>query len=395
MTSSEKLLLALIVILAVPWLVWRLGRTERWAPLVVVQILAGIALGPGLLGAVFPETYQALLTDEVVAMLSGIATWGVILFVWIAGTELDLRQAWTERRDSAVTAGLAMFTPMLAGALIGLALIWHSPEWVGSQARSWQFVAGIGMASAVTALPILILFMEKLEILRTPLGQRVLRYASLDDLAIWGVLALILLDVERLGKQAAFAFGFFLATLALRRGLPRLVESDRWFVSLVWLAACALAADWAGLHYMVGAFLAGAVMEAEWLGQDRLDRLRQTVLLIMMPVFFLSTGLRTEWQMGGPAILIIAAALLIAAVGGKLLGLSLAGRILGWPLGQARTIGWLLQTKALIMIIFANILLDQQIISAEIFTALLLMAAASTMLTMPMVRTSSNVINAR
>ena len=80
----------------------------------------------------------------------------------------------------------------------------------------------------------------------------------------------------------------------------------------------------------------------------------------MMPVFFLSTGLRTEWQMGGPAILVIAAALLIAAVGGKLLGLSLAGRILGWPPGQARTIGWLLQTKALIMIIFANILLDQR-----------------------------------
>jgi len=394
MTSTEKLLLALIVILAVPWLVWRLGRTERWAPLVVVQILAGIALGPGLLGEAFPDTYQALLTDEVIAMLSGIATWGVILFVWIAGTELDLRQAWTERRDSAVTAGLAMLMPMLAGALIGLALIWHSPAWVGSQARSWQFVAGIGMASAVTALPILILFMEKLEILRTPLGQRVLRYASLDDLVIWGVLALILLDVERLGKQAAFAAGFALATLALRRGLPSLPDADRWFVSLIWLAACALAADWAGLHYMVGAFLAGAVMEAEWLGQDRLDRLRQTVLLIMMPVFFLSTGLRTEWQMGGPAILIIATALLIAAVGGKLLGLSLAGRILGWPPGQARTIGWLLQTKALIMIIFANILLDQRIISAEIFTALLLMAAASTMLTMPMVRNSSNVINA-
>jgi Kef-type K+ transport system membrane component KefB len=95
--------------------------------------------------------------------------------------------------------------------------------------------------------------------------------------------------------------------------------------------------------------------------------------------------LRTEWSLGGIAVLVVAAALLAAAVFGKLLGVQIAGRLLGWPPGQARTIGWLLQTKALIMIIFANILLDRQVISAELFTALLLMAAASTMLTIPMI----------
>lgn len=385
MTTTEKMLLALIVVLAVPWLIWRLGRTDRWAPLVVVQILTGIALGPGLLGAAFPEVYQSIFTSEVTLMLGGIATWGVILFVWIAGLELDLPQAWANRRDSVVTAGFALFTPIVFGALIGLALLAHSADWMGPAAQPWQFVAGIGMACAVTALPILILLMEKVDILRKPLGQRVLRYASLDDIAIWGVLALILLDYERMGKQAAFILGFTLATLAMRRGLPRMIESDRWFLALVWLAACALAADWAGLHYMVGAFLAGAVLESQWFGQEKLDRLRHYLLLIMMPVFFLSTGLRTEWSMGGVAVLVIAAAMLVAAVVGKLLGVHIAGRILGWPPGQARTIGWLLQTKALIMIIFANILLDQQVISAEIFTALLLMAAASTMLTIPMI----------
>ena len=385
MTTTEKMLLALIVVLAVPWLIWRLGRTDRWAPLVVVQILTGIALGPGLLGAAFPAVYQTVFTAEVILMLGGIATWGVILFVWIAGLELDLPQAWVNRRDSVVTASFAMFTPIAFGALVGIALLAHSGDWMGAAAQPWQFVVGIGMACAVTALPILILLMEKIDILRQPLGQRVLRYASLDDIAIWGVLALILLDYERLGKQAAFIVGFALATMAMRRGLPRMVEADRWFLALVWLATCALAADWAGLHFMVGAFLAGAVLESDWFGQDKLDRLRHYLLLIMMPVFFLSTGLRTEWSMGGYAVVLIAAALLIAAVVGKLAGVHIAGRILGWPPGQARTIGWLLQTKALIMIIFANILLDQQIISAEIFTALLLMAAASTMLTIPMV----------
>ncbi len=379
------MLLAMIIILALPYLIWRLGRTERWAPLVVVQILTGIALGPGLLGAAFPTAYQAVFTPEVTLMLGGIATWGVILFVWVAGLELDLSQAWANRRDSAVTASLALLTPLLLGAIVGSLALWHDPAWMGSAALPWQFVAAIGMACAVTALPILMLFMEKLDILRRPLGQRVLRYASLDDIAIWAVLALILIDFERLGKQLVFVSLFVTAAVALRRGLPRLPESDRWFIALIWLAACALAADWAGLHSMVGAFLAGAVMESRWLGEKRLDRLRHVLLLIMMPVFFLSTGLRTEWEMGSAAVLLVAAALLLAAVSGKLLGVHLAGRLLGWEAGEARVVGWLLQTKALILIIFANILLDQHIISAEIFTAMILMAAASTMLTIPMV----------
>jgi Kef-type K+ transport system membrane component KefB len=104
-----------------------------------------------------------------------------------------------------------------------------------------------------------------------------------------------------------------------------------------------------------------------------------------MPVFFLSTGLKTQWDVGGVAVFLAAGLLLFASVAGKLTGVHLAGRILKWPKGEARVIGWLLQTKALIMIIFANILLDRQIISNDAFTALLLMAVGSTMLTMPMV----------
>jgi Kef-type K+ transport system membrane component KefB len=171
----------------------------------------------------------------------------------------------------------------------------------------------------------------------------------------------------------------------LRRLMPRLALGDRWAAALVWLLLCALGADWCGLHFMVGAFLAGTVIDAAWLDEGRLDSLRHQVLLVLMPVFFLSTGLRTQWGVGGTAVLLAAGWLLVASVGGKLAGVHLAGRILGWPAGQARVIGWLLQTKALIMIIFANVLLDKQVITADTFTALLLMAVASTMLTVPMV----------
>ena len=167
--------------------------------------------------------------------------------------------------------------------------------------------------------------------------------------------------------------------------MVRLAESDRWYLGLIWLAACGLVADWAGLHFMVGAFLAGCVLDSAWFTRSRLDALREVVLLTVMPVFFLSTGLRTSWSGGGMAVFAVAALLLAASVGGKLAGVHLAGRILGWRKGEAGVIGWLLQTKALIMIIFANVLLDKQIITASTFTALLLMALASTMLTVPVV----------
>ena len=207
----------------------------------------------------------------------------------------------------------------------------------------------------------------------------------MDDLAIWAVLALILLDWTRVGRQLAFLAASGLASLALRRLMQRVPEPDRWYLGLVWLALCALGADWSGLHYMVGAFLAGVVIDAHWFDQRQLDQLRHHVLLVMMPVFFLSTGLRTQWGVGGGLVFAAAALLLVASVGGKLVGLQLAGRILGWAPGEAALIGWLLQTKALIMIIFANVLLDKQVISNDTFTALLLMAVGSTMLTIPRV----------
>lgn len=384
MNTTEIFLIAMTIIFTVPYLIWRLGRTDYVAPLVVVQIITGILLGPGILGRIFPDYYGFVFNPVVVQSLNGIAWWAVMLFVFIAGIELDLGKAWAHRRESSITAGLALGMPLLFGCGAAALMLMH-PGWMGSQAMTWQFVVGIGMACAVTALPILILLMEKIDILRQPLGQRILRYASLDDIAIWGVLALILMDWARVGKQVFFLLAFAVCSALFRRLMKALTEQDRWFACLIWLALCAFGADWSGLHFMVGAFLAGAIMDAHWFNQERLDMLRHHVLLVMMPVFFLSTGLRTNWAVGGEVVFVAAALLLVASVAGKLAGLHLAGRILKWPAGEASVIGWLLQTKALIMIIFANVLLDKHIITNEAFTALLLMAVASTMLTIPVV----------
>ncbi len=384
MNTTEIFLIAMTIIFTVPYLIWRLGRTDYYAPLVVVQIITGILLGPGILGKFFPEYYQFVFNPAVIQSLNGIAWWAVMLFVCIAGVELDLKKAWAHRRESGITAGLALGVPLLFGSIAAVAMLGFD-GWIGPKAQTWQFIVGVGMACAVTALPILILLMEKLAILRQPIGQRILRYASLDDIAIWGVLALILMDWERIGRQGTFLAGFALAARVFHHLMVRLQERDRWYVALIWLAAVSFAADWAGLHFMVGAFLAGATMEADWFDQEKMDQLRHHVLLVIMPVFFLSTGLRTNWNVGGAAVFVAAALLLAASISGKLLGVRLAGRILNWAPGEAGIIGWLLQTKALIMIIFANILLDKQVITSETFTALLLMAVASTMLTVPVV----------
>jgi Kef-type K+ transport system membrane component KefB len=384
MGTTEIFLIAMLLIFTVPYLIWRLGGTDYYAPLVVVQIITGVILGPGILGRAYPEYYSFVFNPQVVQSLNGIAWWAVMIFVMLAGIELDLKKAWEHRRESTITAGLALGTPLVFGCVAAAGMLGFA-GWIGPKAQSWQFVLGVGMACAVTALPILILLMEKLEILRENIGQRILRYASLDDIAIWAVLAVIMLDWNRVTRQLGFFVVFIIATKLFRLLMTRLQERDRWFVSLIWLVAVSFTADWAGLHYMVGAFLAGAVMDAHWFEQKRLDFMRQTVLMTIMPVYFLSAGLRTNWAVGGSAVFIAAAVLLAASLSGKLIGTHIAGKILKWGPGEASIIGWLLQTKALIMIIFSNILLDKGVITNETFTALLLMAIASTMLTVPMV----------
>lgn len=384
MSTTEIFLLAMLIIFTLPYLVWRVFNLDYYAPLVVVQIIAGVLLGPGVLGAAFPDYYKFVFNPAVIQSLSGIAWWSVMIFVMIAGIELDLVKAWEHRRESTITAGMALGTPLLFGCIAAAGML-TTGGWIGAKGATWQFVLGVGMACAVTALPILILLMENLHILRQPIGQRILRYASLDDIAIWGVLAVILLDWTRVGRQIGFLIVFSVSAWLFRQLMARLEERDRWYAGLIWLAACGFAADWAGLHFMVGAFLAGAIMDAHWFSQEKMDMMRHNVLLAIMPVYFLSTGLRTNWEGGGTAIFIAAGVLLVASIAGKMIGVQIAGKILKWKEGEASIIGWLLQTKALIMIIFSNVLLDKGIITNETFTALLLMAIGSTMLTVPVV----------
>ena len=167
--------------------------------------------------------------------------------------------------------------------------------------------------------------------------------------------------------------------------MPRLDAADRWYVGLIWMLLSAFAAEGFGLHFMIGAFLAGIVTDSEWLDERRTNEIRTGVLLLLMPVYFLSRDFAPSGALTARPSCSWPRSLLAAAVLGKLLGVWLAARILRWPAGDGSLIGWILQTKGLIMIVFTGVLLDKRLISQETFTALLMMAVVSTILTVPMV----------
>lgn len=379
---SELFLAATLLIYVVPYLFWKFSKIDNYVPLPVVQIVSGILFGPAILGNLLPNFYNYIFTKDNINVLSGLGWLGVVFFVWTAGIHLDVRLALKNKKDMLTTSSLALAGPLLLGSIFAY-FISKNTQWVGKEAMSWQFVFGIGMALAVTALPILILLMEKLEIFHLDLGKRVLRYASLDDILIWSVLAIIILDWSRLVRQVIFVFVFCFFALLINKTMPKLRGNDFWYVSTFWVVSVSLAADWSGLHYIVGGFLAGVVMKKEWFDEKELSYFKNNVLLLMMPVFFLLTGLRTSWELGSLVVIFMALVLYFIQFIGKATGVFVASKILKWPKKDWIFISTLLQTKALVEIIFCTILLDKNIITSQMFTALLIMAVLSTITTIP------------
>lgn len=382
--TSEIYLFLIFGIFLIPYMIWRFFKTDKIAPLAVVQIVAGVVFGPGIFGHFFPNAYSTLFTQDTTKMLSGVAMLAVVLFVFTAGVEVDIKEAWIDKKDTITTSFFALATPLFCGSIIAF-FISFDKKWLGDNAHEWQFVLSVGMATAVTALPILILLLEKMNILKSEIGIRCLRYASFDDIAIWTVFALILLDFNRIFKQSIFFLLYIIVAYFIIKYSDKIKEQDRLHFSLIWVIACAYFSDWAGLHYLVGGFLAGFVLKESWIGHDVLINLRKYILLLIMPIFFLNTGLRTQWELSDMSVVYLALILFATQAFGKILGISISGKILKWDKQETITVGWLLQTKALIEIIFCTIMLDKGIISPPMFTALLFMSILSTVVTTPVV----------
>ena len=402
MTSSLIFLLQVFIVVVMPFAVLRLSHLKGMVPLVVVQILVGIALGPSLFGRLAPDYYQLFFNKEALSQLSGIASVALLFFGLITGLHLEPAAFRGNGRTFTLVALASIIVPTGLGILAGFWIALRRPEELGSSITIVQFAQAFGICTGVTALPVLGAILHEMDLLGRRIGNLALGIAGVNDGALWILLGLLLTNVA---GQAPEGPGMLVTLLVLpvyiaamitdlRPLLRRMItarmndgEVSASGLAIVCAATVgsALVTQSLGLHYLLGAFLTGVIMPEE-LRKAILDRVQMMTLSLLMPFFFLLTGLRTLIDFNSSILVEVFVISTVVAVVGKVGGTALAGRLAGesWP--NALGLGALLQTKGLMEVVVLTILLDGGIISVNVFSALILMAVASTALAMPLAR---------
>lgn len=401
MTASIIFLLQVFIVVVVPFAILRAFRLRGVVPLVVVQILIGIALGPSLFGRLGPDHYYlTFFNKEALSQLSGIASVALLFFGLITGLHLEPHVLRGNGRAFAFVAVASVLIPTGLGFLAGLWIAASQPAELGSHITATQFAEAFGICTGVTALPVLGAILHEMGLLRSRIGNLALGIAGVNDGALWVLLALLLTNVAGRAPEGpgllvtAIILPVYIALMAsavrpwLRHVIGRRVKNGAINESgLAILCAVttgsALVTQALGLHYLLGAFLTGVIMPEE-LRRPILERIELMTLGLLMPFFFLLTGLRTLIDVNSAALLEIFVIATGVAIIGKVGGTALAARIAGeaWP--NALGLGALLQTKGLMEVVVLTILLDGGVISNQVFSALILMAVVSTGLAMPL-----------
>jgi len=395
-TPHLLLQLALILTTArvLAWLVGRLGQ-----PPVIGEMIAGIALGPIVFGALMPDTQGWLFARDKIGGLEGLSQIGLVLFMFVVGAEIRAPSGARERLVAAGWVGtLGIVLPMLLGLAIAPALYANfAPEGI----PFWPFALFMAVSMAITAFPVLARILKDTNLTRSSIGQLALASAAIADAFVWIMLALVIALISSHGWSdflrtcaglvviAAIAFGVLrpLAARLLARAAPN-GRPHGAVLGVLLIGACATAAatEWLGLHAVFGAFLFGACLPRD----DRLletlvERIEHVAVLVLMPVFFALAGLSTTpdafTSTGLPALLLI----LAAAIVGKMLGSGGGARIAGLPWYQAGAVGALMNARGLMELIVMKIGLDAGVIGLEIFTMLMIMAIVTTLMTTPTV----------
>ena len=406
MTPSSIFLLQAFVIIAAPVVLLRVSGLKGLMPLVVVQIAVGIALGPSVFGRMAPEYFQMLMNPATLASLSGLAAVAVLIFGLISGLHLDPGVFSGNERTFWSVGAANVAVPMTLGWLAGWWILARHPNELLPGVNSVEFMAAIGICVSMNALPVLGAILGELGLLGSRIGNVALGLAGLNNVVLWMMLG-VLLTAAASGRSGAgdgllppiAALALAPAYLILMARIVRPLLGEMLMArmqdeainarALVVVGAAAIASalvtEIMGLHYIFGAFLVGAIIPRE-LRKPLLDRLQVMTVALLMPFFFVLTGMRILIDLSSPALLEAFAVTTGAAVLGIIGGTAAAARLNGeeWPF--AFSLGSLLQSKGLTELIVLTILLDAHIISPRIFTALIVMALFSTALAMPLAR---------
>jgi Kef-type K+ transport system membrane component KefB len=396
-STLASVLLALAVIILTARTLGSLFHRWLRQPPVIGEIVAGLALGPSLLGAIAPGAYAALLPSAVAPLLGVIAKIGVVLFMFLVGLELDPRRLRGHGHTTLAISHASIVTPFLLGATLALALY---PLYSNSAISFTVFSLFLGVSLSVTAFPVLARILTDRRVQHTSLGVTALTCAAVDDVSAWTLLAFVASVATAEMSSAAWTVLYVVAYLIVMFTVVRPLlakfaaredakagplSQTALAVVCVGLLLSALATEAAGIHALFGAFLLGAFLPHEGrLAEQIRVRLEDMVVVLFLPVFFAFTGMRTQIGLvSGATDWLVCGLIILVATLGKFGGTFAAARLTGLGWRESTGLGVLMNTRGLMELIVLNLGLDMGVLSPTLFTMLVLMALVTTFATTP------------
>ncbi|AOP34487.1 sodium:proton antiporter [Leptospira tipperaryensis] len=392
----SRLLLQLIVIMLAARFFGKVA-TFLGQPAVIGEILAGILLGPSLLGLVFPEGFAVLFPKESLSTLQILSQLGLLLFMFVIGMELDLKILKNQAESAIVISHSSIMFPFLLGA--GLAYFIYIPL-APEKVDFIAFCLFMGIGMSITAFPVLARIILEKGWTKTTLGSLAITAAAADDVTAWCVLAIVVTIVNAgsfssgiltILMSVTYMVVMWKAILPLMRRAGNLYTTKEsmtktisaFFFLFIFISAWVTEAI--GIHALFGAFVAGVVMpDKKELRSNLVDKIEDFSLTVLLPLFFAFTGLRTKFGLlSSSGLWPIFFLILFVAILGKLGGSAIASRLSGKNWKDSLSIGILMNTRGLMELIVLNIGYDLGVLSEEIFSMMVLMALTTTIMTGP------------
>lgn len=390
------LLLQIIVIIAFARLFGYLFK-KIGQPAVIGEIVAGIILGPSVIGAYFPGINHFLFPAASLSTLSFISQIGLILFMFIIGMELDLKAIGKQAYGAVIISHASIIIPYTLGVLLAY-YIYH--EYAPANITFLSFALFMGISMSITAFPVLARILQEKGLTRSRLGAMVLTCAAADDLTAWCILAAVIALVKS-GSSFSVLYTIILAIVyvllmlkAIRPYLERLSsvyqekEKKRTPIIALFFILLIISSyitSIIGVHALFGAFMTGVIMPSSFdFRKIIIDKIEDVSIILLLPLFFVITGLRTQIGLINQGHLWITFGwILLVAVAGKFGGSAVAARMVGQSWKDSLSIGVLMNTRGLMQLIVLNIGYDLGILTPEIFAMMVLMALVTTFMTGP------------